>query len=308
MPYLTEVCPAVPPRSRWASAAPAHPSCAPFPQYWAPRQRPRRSWPQSRSRTERWSPSVRGKNHSGSSQAAEWWRSPPALPTGSARGWALKDAGLRTSLRRCVPRCPICQRPTWQRQPCTGRNQPGGRGRPDGSREQSSQRWWEWWPSRRWRTASPWAAAAPGKTRLSWASQHTFARFLGSPGERKQVMDHKLLNHQATGAPLTSAGASERRLGRIRAPQGTKFRLRPPRMRIAPRQVYFSTRSWNRGLKAKEESPTLDRETPSARVRCRVKWAITVASMGVNTSPQPKPGGEKKNNKQPGVTSLFWAG
>lgn len=60
---------------------------------------------------------------------------------------------------------------------------------------------------------------------------------------------------------------------------------------MAPRQVYFSTSSWKRGLKAKEESPTLDREIPSARVRRRVKWAMTVASMGVNTSPQPKPGG-----------------
>lgn len=62
-------------------------------------------------------------------------------------------------------------------------------------------------------------------------------------------------------------------------------------MRIAPRQVYLSTRNWKRGLNAKEESPTLDREMPRARVRCRVKWAITVATMGMNTSPQPKPGG-----------------
>lgn len=78
-------------------------------------------------------------------------------------------------------------------------------------------------------------------------------------------------------------------------------------MRIAPRQVYLSTRSWKRGLKAKEESPTLDREIPSARVRRRVKWAITVASMGVNTSPQPNPGGgkERKKKKEQGVTCLF---
>lgn len=66
---------------------------------------------------------------------------------------------------------------------------------------------------------------------------------------------------------------------------------------MAPRQVYLSTRSWKRGLNAKEESPTLDREIPSARVRLRVKWAITVASMGVNTSPQPKPGGGGKNSQ-----------
>lgn len=76
-------------------------------------------------------------------------------------------------------------------------------------------------------------------------------------------------------------------------------------MSIAPLQVYLSTSSWKRGLKAKEESPTLDREIPTARVRLRVKWAITVASMGVNTSPQPKPGGGKKNSKE-SLPSLSW--
>lgn len=90
----------------------------------------------------------------------------------------------------------------------------------------------------------------------------------------------------------TFAGALERRCGRMRAPQGTMFRLRPPRIRRAPRQAYFSTSSWKSGLKAKEERPMLENPSPNARVRRRVKFAMTVATMGVKTSPQPKPGGE----------------
>lgn len=36
----------------------------------------------------------------------------------------------------------------------------------------------------------------------------------------------------------------------------------------------------------------LENPRPNARVRRRVKFAMTVATMGVKTSPQPKPGGE----------------
>lgn len=104
---------------------------------------------------------------------------------------------------------------------------------------------------------------------------------------------------------LTFAGALEHRCGRIRAPHGTKLRLRPPRIRSAPRQVYFSTSSWKRGLKAKEESPTPDSATPSARVRRRVKCAMTVPNMGVKTRPQPKPGGDGEWEKKSQVVNFF---
>lgn len=92
----------------------------------------------------------------------------------------------------------------------------------------------------------------------------------------------------------TFSGALGRRCGRMRAPQGTMLRLRPPRISRAPRQAYISTRSWKRGLKAKEERPMLENARPNARVRRRVKFAMTVATMGVKTSPQPRPGGEGK--------------
>lgn len=98
--------------------------------------------------------------------------------------------------------------------------------------------------------------------------------------------------HQLVSARPTFAGALERRRGQMRAPQGTMLRLRPPRIRRAPRHVYISTSSWKSGLKAKEERPMLENASPNARVRRRVKLAKTVATMGVNTSPQPKPGGE----------------
>lgn len=91
----------------------------------------------------------------------------------------------------------------------------------------------------------------------------------------------------------TFAGALERCCGPMRAPQGTMLRLRPPRIRRAPRQAYISISSWKSGLKAKEESPMLENASPNARVRRRVKLAMTVATMGVKISPQPKPGEER---------------
>lgn len=99
---------------------------------------------------------------------------------------------------------------------------------------------------------------------------------------------------------LTFAGDLGRRGGRMRAPQGIMLRLRPPRIRRAPRQVYVSTSSWNRGLKAKDENPMLESATPSASVRRRVMWAMTVAIMGVKMKPQPKPGGEGREGVTPG--------
>lgn len=61
-------------------------------------------------------------------------------------------------------------------------------------------------------------------------------------------------------------------------------------MSRAPRQAYVSISSWNSGLKAKDEMPMLEKARPRASVRRRVKLAMTVATMGVKTSPQPRPG------------------
>lgn len=107
------------------------------------------------------------------------------------------------------------------------------------------------------------------------------------------LCNYKLIQQMKTAQSCpTFAGALGRRFGRTRAPQGTMLRLRPPRIRRAPRQAYVSTSSWKSGLKAKEEIPTLENASPNARARRRVKLAMTVATMGVKTSPQPKPGGE----------------
>lgn len=97
---------------------------------------------------------------------------------------------------------------------------------------------------------------------------------------------------------LTFVGALERCFGRIRAPQGTMLRLRPPRIRRAPRHAYISTSHWNSGLNAKEERPMLEKPNPNARARQRVKLAMTVATMGVKISPQPKPGGAVRGEPQ----------
>ena len=77
----------------------------------------------------------------------------------------------------------------------------------------------------------------------------------------------------------------------MRAPQATMLRLRPPRMRRAPRQVYISTKSWKRGEKAKDERPTPVKPSAMARERFRVKYCITDATIGVKTNAQPEPGG-----------------
>lgn len=113
-----------------------------------------------------------------------------------------------------------------------------------------------------------------------------------------------LRNTMKDGDP-TFTGVVERFCGRISAPQGTMLRLRPPNMSRAPRQAYISTSHWKRGLKAKEERPMLEKPSPSTRVRRRVKLAITVATIGVKTRPQPNPVQQRKQFKQHSNTYIF---
>lgn len=301
--YLTVESPAALQSSQWVAAAQVPPSCAPHPQWQARQERPLRLGHRSRIHTADWWSSAQSRSQTGCWRATAWWTPPPALSTCSARESAETDAGPRTSPTPSGQKCPKHQRLTWQKLLGIQRSRPGGCEPPGGNMEQSSQRLGSWWPECRWHKASRRAATAPGMRRHDAAKTHVAVGSVDpSEGRRRRripfnhtfffwIMDMFFHRQTLRVCFLTFSDALERGCVRMRAPHGTMLRLMPPRMRRAPRHVYFSTSSWNRGLKAKEESPILDSASPRARVRRRVKWAMTVATMGVKTSPQPRPRG-----------------
>lgn len=77
--------------------------------------------------------------------------------------------------------------------------------------------------------------------------------------------------------------------GRIRAPLTIILKLRPPRIKSAPRHPYNCTRYWKSGENAKEDKPTPVKPRPIARERRVLKYCITEATVGVKTSAQPDP-------------------
>ena len=87
-------------------------------------------------------------------------------------------------------------------------------------------------------------------------------------------------------------------MGRMRAPQATMLRLRPPRMSRAPRQAYTSTRYWKSGEKAKEERPTPVKPSAMASERRRVKYCITDPTVGVKTKAQPVPARKQERERE----------